>query len=189
MLSISYITLNNIIAILERLNARAGVWLIVRFVEHLQNITTNSYYSPIWVTHSKDHCTYSTRKNLLNLVCLHHSLPGDGFQGYFLLPCSRSYMLSTVSQLTHCSNYLLSNRSQSYVKTDGQSTFGVRHPSGAHDQIITTVRHLKGCWCGAFSPMSVQVCSLELQLALASAVIRGSESRRAHGYVLLSQTS
>jgi hypothetical protein len=28
---------------------------------------------------------------------------------------------------------------------------GVKHPSGAYDQILITVRHLRVCWCGALS--------------------------------------
>jgi hypothetical protein len=28
---------------------------------------------------------------------------------------------------------------------------GIKHPSGAHDQIYITVRHLRVCWCGALS--------------------------------------
>jgi hypothetical protein len=41
--------------------------------------------------------------SLLSLLCLHQSLPGDGFQECLLLPCSCSYRLATVPQLTHCS--------------------------------------------------------------------------------------
>jgi hypothetical protein len=53
--------------------------------------------------------------SLLILLCLHQSLPGDGYQPCPLFPCSRSYRLVTASKLTHC-------QCQSYVTTDGQST-------------------------------------------------------------------
>jgi hypothetical protein len=39
--------------------------------------------------------------SVLSLQCLHQSLPGDGSQQCPLLPCSRSYGLVTVPQLTH----------------------------------------------------------------------------------------
>jgi hypothetical protein len=53
---------------------------------------------------------------------------------------------------------------------------GIRHPSGAYDQIFVTVRQLRVCWCGAISLTRGRVCRLQLLLALASAVIFGSES-------------
>jgi hypothetical protein len=64
---------------------------------------------------------------------------------------------------------------------------GIKHPSGAYDQIVTTVRQLRVCWCGALSPTRGRVCRWQLLLVLASAVIFGSESRRTSGYILLSQ--
>jgi hypothetical protein len=39
---------------------------------------------------------------------------------------------------------------------------GVRHPSGAHDQIFITVRQLPVCACGMPSLMIGLVCSLQL---------------------------
>jgi hypothetical protein len=53
---------------------------------------------------------------------------------------------------------------------------GIKHPPGAYDQILITVRQLWVCWCGAFSLTRGWVCCLQLILALASAVILGSES-------------
>jgi hypothetical protein len=54
---------------------------------------------------------------------------------------------------------------------------GIKHPSGAYDQIFITIWQLRVCWFGAPSMTSGRVCRLQLQLALASAVIFGSESR------------
>jgi hypothetical protein len=48
---------------------------------------------------------------------------------------------------------------------------GIKHSSGAYDQIFITVRHLRVCWCGASSLTRGRVCPLQLLLALASAVI------------------
>jgi hypothetical protein len=64
---------------------------------------------------------------------------------------------------------------------------GIKHPSGAYDQIFITVRQLRVCWCGALSLTRGQVCRLQLLLALASAVILGSESLETRDHILLSQ--
>jgi hypothetical protein len=63
--------------------------------------------------HFTNHCNHSTHK-FFSVCCFHQSLSGDGSQECPLFPCSRSYRLATVSQLTRC-------QSQSYVTTDGQS--------------------------------------------------------------------
>jgi hypothetical protein len=64
---------------------------------------------------------------------------------------------------------------------------GVKHPSGAYDQIFITVRQLRICWCGALSLTRERVCRLQLLRVLASAVILGSESRGTGDHILLSQ--
>jgi hypothetical protein len=64
---------------------------------------------------------------------------------------------------------------------------GIKHPSGAYDQIFITVWQLRVCWFGAPSLTRGRVCRLQLLLVLASAIIFGSESRRTRGYILLSQ--
>jgi hypothetical protein len=63
---------------------------------------------------------------------------------------------------------------------------GVRHPSGAYDQIHITVRQLRLCLCGEHSLTRRRVCSLQLPLVLASAVILRFESRRTHDHILMS---
>jgi hypothetical protein len=63
----------------------------------------------------------------------------------------------------------------------------IKHPSGAYDQIIITVRQLRVCWCGALSLSRGRVCRLQLLLALASAVILRSESRGTYDHILQSQ--
>jgi hypothetical protein len=54
---------------------------------------------------------------------------------------------------------------------------GVKHPSGAYDQIFITVRQLRVCWCGALSLTRERVCHLQLLLVLVSEVILGFQSR------------
>jgi hypothetical protein len=64
---------------------------------------------------------------------------------------------------------------------------GIKHPSGAYDQIFITVRQLWVCWCGALSLTRGRVCRLQLLLVFASTVILGSESRGIRDHILLSQ--
>jgi hypothetical protein len=61
---------------------------------------------------------------------------------------------------------------------------GIKHPSGAYDQIFVPVRQLRVCSCGALSLKRGRVCRLQLLLALA---ILGSESRVTRDHILLSQ--
>jgi hypothetical protein len=64
---------------------------------------------------------------------------------------------------------------------------GIKHPSGAYDQIFITVRQLQVCWCGALSLTRGRVCRLQLLLVLASAVILRSESHGTRDHILLPQ--
>jgi hypothetical protein len=64
---------------------------------------------------------------------------------------------------------------------------GIKHLSGAYDQIFITVGQLRVCWCGALSLTRGRVCRLQLLLALASAVILGSEPLGTRDHILLSQ--
>jgi hypothetical protein len=68
-----------------------------------------------------------------------------------------------------------------------QVRLGTKHPFGAYDQILIIVWDLRVCWFGAPSLTRGRVCRLQSLLALASAVIFGSESRRTRGHILLSQ--
>jgi hypothetical protein len=63
---------------------------------------------------------------------------------------------------------------------------GIKHPSGAYDQIFITVRVLWVCWYGTLSLTRGRVCSLQLLLVLGS-VIFGSESRGTRDHILLCQ--
>jgi hypothetical protein len=62
---------------------------------------------------------------------------------------------------------------------------GIKHPSGAYDQIFITVRQLRVCWCGRSLWKRGRVCRLQLLLPLA--VILGSEFCGTRDHILLSQ--
>jgi hypothetical protein len=66
-------------------------------------------------------------------------------------------------------------------------SLGVKHPSGAQDKIIITVRQLQVRWCRTPSLTREWVCSSQLLLAFASAVILRSESHRTYDHILLSE--
>jgi hypothetical protein len=51
--------------------------LVIGFIEQLQIVTTSNC-TAISNSHSAIH--YSTYLSLLSLLCLHQSLPGNGFQ-------------------------------------------------------------------------------------------------------------
>jgi hypothetical protein len=64
---------------------------------------------------------------------------------------------------------------------------GIKHPSGAYDQIFIIVWQLRVCCFGAPSLTRGRVCRLQLLLALASAVFLGSESLGTRDHILLFQ--
>jgi hypothetical protein len=64
---------------------------------------------------------------------------------------------------------------------------GIKHPTGAYDQIFIAVRQLLVCWCGALSLPKGRICRLQLFLVLASTDIFGSDSPGIRDHKLLSQ--
>jgi hypothetical protein len=63
---------------------------------------------------------------------------------------------------------------------------GIKHLSGAYDQIFIIFWQLRVCWFGAPTLTRELVSRLQFLLALASAVIFGSEFCRTRGNILLS---
>jgi hypothetical protein len=66
-------------------------------------------------------------------------------------------------------------------------SLGIKHPSGASDQIFITVGQLRVCWCGALSLTRGRGSRLQLLLVLFSAVILGSKPLGTRDHILLSQ--
>jgi hypothetical protein len=85
--------------------------------------------------------------------------------------------------------YMNQSQSQSYNTIDGQSASlsWNKTPIWGYDQIFITVRQLWVCLYGALSLARGHFCLLHLLLALASAVILGSEFRGTRDHILLSR--
>jgi hypothetical protein len=134
----------------------------------------------------------------LNHICLRIRssdlyLPGTGWPSYtwrnwvpFLSPLNTTHRATVEIFELHPRN---SNKlSVTQIKVEvilwlmvsWQFCLGVRHPSEAHEQIVVSVVQLRICWCWVPSLMRRQVCSLQLLLGLASAVLLGCKSFRTH---------
>jgi hypothetical protein len=85
--------------------------------------------------------------------------------------------------------YLHNRRVEFYITTDGQpaSLSWNKAPFWGLRPDLYYCLTVAGFWFGAPFLTRGRVCPLQLLLALASAVIFGSESRRARGHILLSQ--
>jgi hypothetical protein len=98
--------------------------------------------------------------------------------------CSRTHFTSLhCTQLHSLTEMILSLRLILRPTASRPVCLGIKHQSGAYDHIFIAVRQLRVCWCGAFSLRRWRVCPLQLLLALANAVIFGSDSRGIHDHI------
>jgi hypothetical protein len=122
--------------------------------------------------------------NLIPFLPLFYQLPPPESLSFQFL-CSQAHILAGwrfKTQLT-----LLSLSLMLRPTVSRPVYLGIKHPSGTYDQIFITVGKLRVCWCGALSLTRGRVCLLRLLLALASAVILGSEPLGTRDHILLSQ--
>jgi hypothetical protein len=139
-----------------------GMWLqaefglVTRYIDHLYTrLGTTSTYSAT-ANHNSQITTRSTKHFPACCVFTSRSLAtasnsGDPSASRALVLSSQppaQNFLSTDSKLDTSES-----ESESYTTTDCQSTIclGIKHPSGAYEQIFITVRQLRVSWCGALS--------------------------------------
>jgi hypothetical protein len=86
-------------------------------------------------------------------------------------------------------DWLTKSQSQNYITTDGQpaSLSWNKAPIWGLRPDLLHVSQLRVCSCGALSLTRGRFCRLQLLLALARAIIFGSESRGTRDHILLSQ--
>jgi hypothetical protein len=144
-----------------------GSGLEERFIEHSQVVTTNNY---------KSLTALHTLKITVNIT---HKIKSS---------TSAFTSLLTRNQTDDClTSWLINFLSLILRPTVSQPVrLGIKHLSGAYDQISITVIHLRVCWCGALSLSRGRVCRLQLLLVLANAVFFRSESRGTLDHILLS---
>jgi hypothetical protein len=141
-----------------------------RNYKHYNTITITILYS------SLEHTTYCsqsvTRRFLVTAPTMYISLS----------PGSTPFFIESRTEMTGVSLSLISRPT-----VRRPCCRGIKHPSGADDQIFITIIQLLVCWCGVISLTRGRICRLQLLLVLASADNVGSDSRGTHDHNLLSQ--
>jgi hypothetical protein len=147
---------------------------MIRFTDNLQMVTASNYNA---LANSCTRLITTAHTKFSQFVFTSRFLVTDPIN----ILCLRPYRLAKMPQLNKLSLSLMLRPAVSLPVC-----LGIKHPSGAYGQTFITVRQLRVCCCGALSLTRGRVSRLQLLLALASAVILGSESRGSRDHILLS---
>jgi hypothetical protein len=73
--------------------------------------------------------------------------------------CPNFLAISWITIISHLNVNIIGQKSKSKLCYDRRFSrpicLGIKHPSGAYDQIFVTVRHLQACWSGALSQVKL----------------------------------
>jgi hypothetical protein len=169
------------------------VWIVIGFIEHLQNVTICNYDSLTELYTPKITVT-TVFPSRCSVAACNGGLPRTlGSRIVPDLSYSNSRLTKPPTSWLH-SNDWLPDWLQLKVKVTlrlavGQSVSKswCRAPSGAHGQIFITVWQLRSCFCGGPYLTRGEVCLLYMLLILVSAVFLGSESLGTRDHIVLSQ--
>jgi hypothetical protein len=141
-----------------------GFGLVIGFIAHLYIVNTSNY-NAFANSHILQFTTVQTKTSQFITTRFLVTDPNNIFG-------LRPYRLVNISELSKLSLSLMLRPTVSRPVC-----LGIKHPSGAYDQIFITVIQLRVCSCGELSLTRGRICRLQLLLVLASAITLGSESR------------
>jgi hypothetical protein len=167
---------------------QTGFGLVIVFIEHLQNVTTNNYDSLTEIHTPKITVTTAHIKSCRSLAAVAwYRIPTADFPLLRVLELSTAsatnFSIFITATLKWLNEIQSQSQSQSYLTTDGQSASLSWYPAAIWGPRPGFY------YCQRIENLLTRgrVCHLQLLLVLVSAVILGSEYRGTHYYILMAQ--